>query len=598
MFYHRIVMCLLFILPSFLPAKTLSEQKEKITHYSVTIQINGANDVGDTLFGDDISSTLRDHLSLVEKSNIEEINDGQKQFLLDKTPQEVEQILNTLGYFNNQTEIKNTEEGYLIDVSLGKKITVENLIVVLEGPINEDERLPFYYQDIFLNWRLYLGEHFTQNEWAADKSRALMAITQKKYPQAKISHSEALIDPQKSSSILTLYIDSQEAVRFGQIRAKGYDRYPKSIIANMADFSSGSDYDVNKLLDYQAALEQDSHYSNVLVSANFDEMADNTVPVDVVVNEVPRQKVDIGLSYDSEEGAGLRLGYDHYNMFKRGYTGSAVFDINSYEQSLSLGVAQPRNGRGKFWTSGVNFSNKSAQNLQSRTANAGLWYARVRDGIDSRLGVEYYLDSSKIKDGQKFGTQYVTMLTASWKRNKITTRTRPANGYYLFGKVGTTVGSMLSTANIQRAEIDGAYYFTPKNRQIGTLIIRGGAAYIFAKKQEKVPAGLLFRTGGAQSVRGYEADSIGIAGENGTVLGGKAKVVAGIEYNIPIKHDYAVAVFHDAGGVDNHFRNIDIKHATGIGVRWYSPVAPLAFDIAYAHENRKIGWHINLGTRF
>lgn len=598
MFCYRLVVYLLLILPCFLLAKPSLDKKEDITHDTVAIQVDGANDVGDALFGDDIATTLHEHLSLVEKSQMTGINKSQKQFLVNKTPEEVEQILNTLGYFNNQTKVVTTTDGYIIDIKLGQKITVENIIIVLDGDITQDEKLAFYYRDIFLNWRLTLGSHFQQNLWNNDKNQALMILTQKKYPKAKISHSEALIDPQKSSSILTLYIDSKEAVRFGKIRAKGYDRYPKSIIANMADFSTGSDYDVNKLLDYQAALEQDSHYSNVLVSANFDEMIDNTVPVDVVVNEVPRQKVDIGLSYDSEEGAGLRLGYDHYNMFKRGYTGSAVFDINSYEQSLSLGVAQPRNGRGKFWTSGVNFSNKSAQNLHSRTANAGLWYARVRNGIDSRLGVEYYLDSSKIKGGQKFGTQYVTMFTASWKRNKITTRTRPANGYYLFGKVGTTVGNMLSTANIQRAEIDGAYYFTPENRQMGTLIIRGGAAYIFAKKQEKVPAGLLFRTGGAQSVRGYEADSIGIAGENGTVLGGKAKVVAGIEYNIPIKHDYAVAVFHDAGGVDNQFRNIDIKHATGIGVRWYSPVAPLAFDIAYAHKRRKIGWHINLGTRF
>lgn len=585
-------------LPLAVFAKELPENHENATHYTVSIDVDGANHVGDSLFGNDIAGKLHQHLSLIEKSQTEDMHADQKQFLVDKTPQEVEQILNTLGYFDNRTQVDKTKDGYAVHVQLGKKITVENFIVVLEGAVSEDGDLGSYYRDIFLNWRLPLGTRFTQDDWSASKSKALAVVTQKKYPLAKITHSEVLIDPKKSTSVLTLYIDSQQHIRLGQIHSSGYQRYPQSIIDNMADFSAGADYDVNKLLDYQAALEQDSHYSNVLVNPDFEQMKDNIVPIKVVVNEVPRQKVDVGLSYDSEEGAGLRLGYDHYNMFKRGYTGSVVLDANNYEQSLGLGVAQPRDGRGKFWTSGITFNNKTTQNLESRSANAGLWYARVRNGIDSRIGVEYYLDSSRIKGGKKLGTQYVTMLTASWKRNKIETQARPANGYYLFGKLGTTLGSVLSTTNVQRAELDGAYYFTPENRKIGTFIVRGGLAYIFTKQQDKVPSSLLFRTGGAQSVRGYEADSIGIAGENNAVLGGRAKIVAGLEYNIPIKYDYALAIFHDAGGVDNNFKDMDIKQSTGIGVRWYSPVAPLAFDIAYAHDRHKIGWHINLGTRF
>ncbi|KAE9493416.1 surface antigen family protein [Neisseria gonorrhoeae] len=41
-----------------------------------------------------------------------------------------------------------------------------------------------------------------------------------------------------------------------------------------------------------------------------------------------------------------------------------------------------------------------------------------------------------------------------------------------------------------------------------------------------------------------------------------------------------------------------LKHGSGLGVRWFSPLAPFSFDIAYGHSDKKIRWHISLGTRF
>lgn len=40
------------------------------------------------------------------------------------------------------------------------------------------------------------------------------------------------------------------------------------------------------------------------------------------------------------------------------------------------------------------------------------------------------------------------------------------------------------------------------------------------------------------------------------------------------------------------------KHGTGLGVyAGSSPVAPFSFDIAYSHHDKKIRWHISLGTK-
>ena len=121
-------------------------------------------------------------------------------------------------------------------------------------------------------------------------------------------------------------IDSGPLVRFGDIHVKGMKRYPQKIATGLADFSAGSPYQLKKIFDYQSALEQAPHFSNVVVSADLAQIDPDTqqVPVEVDVTEMPRQKLELGLIYDSGDGPGVRVGYDHYNIFRRGYTGSLV----------------------------------------------------------------------------------------------------------------------------------------------------------------------------------------------------------------------------------------------------------------------------------
>ena len=108
----------------------------------------------------------------------------------------------------------------------------------------------------------------------------------------------------------------------------------------------------------------------------------------------------------------------------------------------------------------------------------------------------------------------------------------------------------------------------------------------------------MFRTGGASSVRGYELDSIGLEGPKNSVLPDRALLVGSLEYQFPITKSVSGAIFHDVGDVTSNFKNMSMQHGTGLGVRWFSPVAPFSFDIAYGHQDKKIRWHISLGTRF
>ncbi|MBQ9724419.1 MAG: outer membrane protein assembly factor [Neisseriaceae bacterium] len=573
-------------------------------NYQLNITVTGAETLDNaeqnaTNDNSKMADLFKEHLSLYARQKTPNMDADQLAFLVQETEKEVDQMARTEGYFNSQTNVLENGNRYDIQVALGKRTIVDNVILVLDGKVLEDEELPAFYHDMFAEWQIKVGDPFRQEDWASNKSAVLKTVQKRKYPLAKITESHAKIDKEKNTAELSVIIDSGALVRFGDVSIDGVKRYPESIPRNLAPFSHGTVYDFDKLADYQENLEQDGHYGTVAAYADLENVSEDfIVPVKVNLVEVPRQKVDIGLQYDTLDGVGTRLGYTHYNMFKRGYTGSAVLSANRYEQSLGLGIAQPRDDRGHFYTSSINLKNKELQGLETKTLAAGLWKARVRGNIDSRVGVEYYLEDARIKNGEKLGTSYVTMVTASWKSNRIQTKERPANGWYFSGKVGSTLGTALSTANVQRVTADAAYYFTPEQKKYGTFIAKGGVGYVHTDNQAKVPSDLLFRIGGIDTVRGYETESIGIPGENGAVLGGRAMANWGLEYQYPIYKNFALALFHDAGDVKNRFQDLKFKHATGTGVRWFSPFAPLSFDIAYAHDTKDIAWYITLGTRF
>lgn len=548
---------------------------------------------------DSIREMIETHLPLIAQQQQEALDKEQVGFLAEDAPTQIQMMLKTRGYFNANVQVVDNDNSYTIRITPGKPTIIDNVNVAIIGDVLQDPDLATYYKDGLANWALPVGETFSQENWNSSKSSVLSAVTRKKYPLAKLTASQATINPVSNRADLSVTVESNRPIYFGEFNIQGTKRYPASVVKGLADFQPGSPYSLDKLLDYQQALEQDGHYSDASVQADFDNLQDDRVPINVTVSEMKRQKLELGLRFDSEYGLGGRIGYDHYNLFGRGYTGSLVVDADRYETTVAAGISQPRNTNGHYWTSSLSYTRSTTQKLEKNSLYGGVWYARNRDGIESRVGLEYITESSRVPDtNYDLGHSYATMLTASWKRQNIETDLRPENGYFLDAKVGSTLGTLLSSTYAARGRVHAGYFFTPENKKIGTFIARGRLGYIYTKNEAEIPSTLMWRTGGATSVRGYELESIGLAGPNNSVLPERALAVASLEYQYPISKNFSAAVFHDMGDAASNFKRMSLKHGTGVGVRWFTPVAPFAFDIAYGHQDKKVRWHISLGTRF
>ena len=227
--------------------------------------------------------------------------------------------------------------GWLVKVAAGERTRIDQVNVAILGDILKDRELGTYYKNALRSWQLPVGAPFRQEHWSASKTAALSAVTRRKYPLATLTQTQATVNPQTHRADLSVQINSQQPIYFGDFQIEGNQRYPVSVVEGLAQFKPGDVYDLDKLLDYQQALEQDSHYSGASVQADFANLAADRVPVKVTVSEMKRQKLELGVRFDSEYGLGGSFGYDHYNLFGRGYTGSAVVNADRYEQTVAAG---------------------------------------------------------------------------------------------------------------------------------------------------------------------------------------------------------------------------------------------------------------------
>lgn len=126
--------------------------------------------------------------------------------------------------------------------------------------------------------------------------------------------------------------------------------------------------------------------------------------------------------------------------------------------------------------------------------------------------------------------------------------------------------------------------------------IRGGFTLLDGSIHE-LPASLRFFTGGSRTVRGYKYQSLGAEDENGQVIGGKYLLVGNIEFERAIFDKWGIAAFYDIGNSFNSFSDIDLFQGAGAGIRYYSPIGSLRFDVArqIGVDNPKFRIHFTVG---
>ncbi|MFC5473453.1 autotransporter assembly complex protein TamA [Paraherbaspirillum soli] len=553
----------------------------------------------------ELRALLSEHLDLARYKDRDDLSEDQLKFLLDTVDEQVTQLLSTEGYFSPVTSV-NLEPGEVKTVRLKvephQRSMVSAVAIDVIGSAATDA--PQTVNQIKRDWGLPVDQPFRQATWAAAKDEGLQTLQKKRYPAARLARSEARIDPEDNDAELSVQYDSGPGFTLGALHITGTKRYPQSIIENVNPLMLGEEYSVERLLLLQRQIQNTPYFGNVVVSIDDDPAHAEQAPVNVRVTEFPTQRLRAGGGYATDTGAQLQGRYSHYNVFGKAWVFDSQTKIEQRRQYGAFDLAMPPDQRSFVNSINTSYDRTTLQGVDLRSSRTGLKRARSLENYDTALTLDYYRDQLRQENGATLppntvirpGEHRALVPGFSWTRRAVDDSIFPRSGHLFSVQTGFALQGLLTDQTFFRANARYKHFFPLAKRDV--VILRTELGGVFTKgSSASVPASLLFRAGGNESVRGYSYQSIGNT-QNGTIYPTKYLLTASAEYQHWLSQQWGGAVFYDAGTATNNWVNKSVKTGIGAGVRYRSPVGTVNVDLAYGVQAKHIRPHISLGIAF
>ncbi len=595
---HICVLCLLCVSILCFPQRSLAEtttlfQVKKSLPYQSIFKLEETP--GQAVDTGKIKDILKLHLAIHEALDNPRLDQSEWLRLIQKTPQDVKDLLVTEGYFSPKVSITpSTNNDAIFVITLNTRTTVSEANLAFKGDIaSATADQPPTVDTLQSIWQLPKGKPFTQQAWSEAKGSLLTTMLAERYPNAKIEQSLAKIDPKTNLAELSLTFDSGKSVRLGQLQINGLNHYPESLITNLNPIQSGDLYSQSTLLQFQNILQDTGKFNRVSVSATTQQLSEEGLAkVIVEVEEREQKSVSIGVGASTNTGARVVLNYTDRNLFDRGLLWNASLRLEQRLQAATSNI--------NFMTDADGYRD-SINNSLVRTDVEGQITSAMNNGVKRTWGNRNFEQFV----GANLLYEFLTIDNESTEFNKAATFAYGLNLRKLdndqIPTKGVIFSSQFQVAPIERlsdgrflqsqAKLQGFYPLSDSTQFLGRLEVG------LVSGSMSVPATYLFRAGGDQSVRGYGFQSLGVKDGDAT-LGGRVLLVGSTEVVQWLTNAWGAAAFIDFGNAANSWRDYEPAYGYGLGVRWKSPVGPVGADIAYGEATKDYRLHFNLGVSF
>ncbi len=540
---------------------------------------------------------LEEHLDISRFAKREDISPEQFDFLVTATPQQVRDLASTEGYFTPvvRTDVRTIDNKKVVRVSVdpGTRTTISSVSLSFRGPVLTED--PEQENKTRFAFSLHEGDPFTQGDWDDAKDASLKALQSRRYLGAKIYRSEARIDPRTHDAKLSVTYDSGPTFTMGALDVSGPRRYPERIIENVNPISPGEVYDVQRVTELQRQLQNTPYYASVAIDVGNDTEKPLETPVHVKVSEYPYNSVRGGVGYSTDTGAHIQGSYSYLDTFGAAWPFTVAGRLDQIQQYGQVTLAMPPGQRG--WTNSalVSYTSTNVSDTRIYSLRAGLQRTRTSQYIDYAYSLLYYQD--RLDQNTQAPTTSRALVPAwSWTRRNTDDPLFPRSGNLIHVEAGFAVKGALTDQTFIRGYARGQQYLPVGARDL--ILFRAELGGVFTSGPSSgVPASLLFRAGGSNSVRGYGYQSIG-NNVGGSILPTKYLVTGTSEYQHWFNRDWGAAAFFDIGTATDAWGEKVFYPGVGVGARWRSPVGPVNIDIAYGTRNRSVRPYLTLGIAF
>lgn len=551
------------------------------------------------------------------------------RYMHQSAPEQIDAALRPFGYYRAEIEADLNDLGgrwqAVYRVTPGDRVMVKSEPVLSLGdvlvecddfrytPYNRKSLLPDIkvqddqfnkHKDLVMSFcaardraQLRKGQPLDQQAYDELKQTLQTAASRLGYFDAVFTKHEIRIDIEAYTANVMLQMDPGDRYRIGEAKlSQDLDWISDELLQRYVELEDQEFFDAGKLQSLQSDLTNSEYYKQVEVKATVQDAEELVVPVTVdLTHIVPREYV-IGVGYDTDAGARMKVGVTGRRVNSRGHQYEAEGRVSQIGYGLAAAYTIPTGDpRTDSYGVSLRLDRSDTDEKDSRSVGLGANY-QFRDGFWFKTyALDYQVDKFVLDGESNRSTLLIPSL--EWTRTypaELEKRINTVNGTWL--RLGLRGGSdsLVSDTSFLQPQISTKWIksFSNKNR----FIARGRLATTWVKDYEKLPLSLRYYTGGDSSVRGYNFEEISPVNSDNEAQGGKHLLEASVEYEIPFRDNFSWAVFVDAG--DAFDDSPDYRIGVGAGLRWRSPIGPVRFDLARSLKDPGEGdteFHLSIG---
>jgi translocation and assembly module TamA len=557
------------------------------TYYDVDIEVTPR----------ELRKLLQTHLDIARFATRSDVGEDQFEFLVTATPQQVRDLASTDGYFSPvvRTDVRtiNGRRHVRVSIDSGPRTKISAVNLTFRGPVLTED--PAQENTARFAFSLHEGDAFTQSGWDDAKYASLKALQARRYLGAKIVHSEARIDPLKRDAQLSVTFDSGPTFTLGKLDISGTRRYPEYIIDNVNPLQPGEVYDLNRVAELQRQLQNTSYYASVAIDVGNDTQKPTDTPVHVKVSEFPYNNFRGGVGYSTDTGAHVQGSYTYLNTFGAAWPFQVQGRLDQIQKFGQVQLSMPPGPRA--WTNSMvaSYTTTDVSDTNIYSARVGVQRTRTSQNIDYAYALMFFDDRLTQNVGPATRA-WALVPTWAWTRRNVDDPLFPRTGNIVRVEASFAVKNVGTEQSFIRGYMRGQQYLPIGRSDI--MVFRAELGGVFTSGPSSgIPASLLFRAGGSNSVRGYAFQSIG-NDQSGSILPTKYLVTGSAEYQHWFSHDWGGAAFFDVGTATDTWGEKQFDPGAGVGARWRSPVGPVNLDLAYGFRTHSVRPYLTLGIAF
>lgn len=437
------------------------------------------------------------------------------------------------------------------------------------------------------------------------EDRIVQALGRQGYPFARANQRDVRVEHAAQAVDVTYRFEAGPPAVFGETTIDGLTSVRERFVRGKVPWRLGDPYDGGLLRLAQRRMVGADVFTSVRIVKSDALTEDGALPLRVEVSERKHRSIGFGAGYASDEGVRGRVSWEHRNLLREGERLSWTWSASEIGYSTESRFQKPdfrRVDQTLKLTLRAALDEPDAYRSRNVGGLLGLERA-LRRGLVIGAGTGFKYSSVRSAEEEKrFGLLYFP-LHADWDRSD--DLLDPRRG----GRVSLSAAPyhdvIGSEVTFLKARAGGTRYVHLTRRPELDLAVRVVVGAMVGASRDDVPADERFYAGGGGTVRGYAYQSVGPL-DGKKPLGGKSLALASSELRWRLNREFGLVAFADGGAAYEDSvpdPSDDFLWGAGLGLRYFTPVGPLRFDLAFPLSRRSgvddaYQFYISLGQAF